>query len=103
MTFEVRRVIATDHPALAGHFPGNPIVPGALILDEVLRAVEECRGPVLLKRVVSLKFASPLRPGENFGITLHEAGDTQIDFECSLEGGILASGRLVVDPGQGAP
>jgi 3-hydroxymyristoyl/3-hydroxydecanoyl-(acyl carrier protein) dehydratase len=96
-------MIETGHPALAGHFPGNPIVPGALILDEVLRAVEECRGPVLLKRVASLKFTSPLRPGEDFRITLNEAGDTQIDFECSLEGETLASGRLVVGPGQGAP
>ena len=44
MTFEVHRVIAKDHPALAGHFPGNPIVPGVLILDEVMRAAEQWRG-----------------------------------------------------------
>lgn len=102
MTFEVRRVIATDHPALAGHFPGNPIVPGALILDEVLRALEECRGRIRLKRVVSLKFTAPLRPGEIFSVTLNETHDARIDFECSSEGRTLASGRLVVEPGQGA-
>lgn len=102
MTFEVRRVIATDHPALAGHFPGNPIVPGALILDEVLRALEESRGRIRLKRVVSLKFTAPLRPGEIFSVTLNETDDARIDFECSSEGRTLASGRLVVEPGQGA-
>lgn len=102
MTFEVRRVIATDHPALAGHFPGNPIVPGALILDEVLRALEECRGRIRLKRVVSLKFTAPLRPGEIFSVTLNETDDARIDFECSSEGRTLASGRLVVEPDQGA-
>lgn len=103
MTFEVRRVIATDHPALAGHFPGDPIVPGALILDEVMGAVEECRGFTRLKRVVSLKFTSPLRPGEVFSVALNETDDAHIDFECSSEGRTLASGRLVVEPGQGAP
>ena len=24
--------IAADHPTGAGHFPGNPIIPGALLL-----------------------------------------------------------------------
>jgi 3-hydroxymyristoyl/3-hydroxydecanoyl-(acyl carrier protein) dehydratase len=96
-------VIATDHPALAGHFPGNPIVPGALILDAVLQAVEEYRGRMRLKRVVSAKFTSPLRPGESFSIKLNEAGDSHIDFECSLEGRALASGRLAVEPGGGPP
>lgn len=32
--------IAADHPALAGHFPGRPIVPGVLVLDEVLHAIQ---------------------------------------------------------------
>ena len=27
-----------EHPALQGHFPGTPIVPGVLLLDEALRA-----------------------------------------------------------------
>ena len=34
---------AANHPAGAGHFPGNPILPGALLLAEVLRCIEQCR------------------------------------------------------------
>ena len=30
--------IAPDHPALEGHFPGQPIVPAVVILDAVLAA-----------------------------------------------------------------
>lgn len=101
MTIDARGVIAIDHPALAGHFPGNPIVPGVLILDEVLRVLEECRGQVRLTRVVSVKFTSPLKPDEVFHIKIDESGESHIEFECTLDGRALASGRLVVEPGPG--
>ena len=32
--------VAADHPALPGHFPGRPIVPGVVILDHVQQAIE---------------------------------------------------------------
>jgi 3-hydroxymyristoyl/3-hydroxydecanoyl-(acyl carrier protein) dehydratase len=32
---------ASDHPALAGHFPQHPIIPGVLLLDEALYAIEQ--------------------------------------------------------------
>jgi 3-hydroxymyristoyl/3-hydroxydecanoyl-(acyl carrier protein) dehydratase len=97
VTFEVRRVIADDHPALAGHFPGNPIVPGVLILDEVLRAAEQWRGQFRLKKVESVKFTSTLKPGNAFSIKLHEEGRSYIAFECLLGGTTLATGRLEVE------
>jgi len=28
------------HPAVEGHFPGAPILPGAVLLDEALHAIE---------------------------------------------------------------
>ena len=98
MTFEVYRVIAKDHPALVGHFPGNPIVPGVLILDEVFQAAEQWRGQLRLKSVVSVKFTYPLKPGIAFSIRLHEEDRSRIAFECWLGGTALASGRLAVEP-----
>ncbi len=103
VTFEVHRVIAKDHPALAGHFPGNPVVPGVVILDEVLQAAEQWRGQLRLKSVVSVKFTSPLKPGIAFSIKLREEGHAHIAFECWLDGTALASGRLAVELDAGAP
>ena len=55
--------ISPDHPALPGHFPGEPIVPGVVILDLVLKKANlpRCALP-------AVKFHAPLRPGEEFAI-----------------------------------
>jgi 3-hydroxyacyl-[acyl-carrier-protein] dehydratase len=90
-------MIEKNHPALAGHFPGKPIVPGVLILDEVMQAATQWRGPLRLRQVVSVKFDSPLKPGREFSIKLREDGSSYIAFECSLDGSPLASGRLEVE------
>ncbi len=49
-----------DHPSLPGHFPGNPIVPGAVVLDLALRTL---RIPPSAE-LKSVKFTGVLRPEE---------------------------------------
>jgi 3-hydroxymyristoyl/3-hydroxydecanoyl-(acyl carrier protein) dehydratase len=57
-------IIPADHPSLPGHFPGRPIVPGVLLLDRVLDAIEAAHGPLGPLRLPQVKFAQPLLPGE---------------------------------------
>jgi len=65
MTGHVSLSIAADHPAFAGHFPDMPIVPGVVLLDEALHAIGEAIGIDLSACTIgSLKFLSPVRPGE---------------------------------------
>jgi 3-hydroxyacyl-[acyl-carrier-protein] dehydratase len=78
----VERWIGSDHPAAAGHFPDNPIVPGAVILDEVVAAIAAGR-PIELVEIVSAKFLDKVRPGERLLIRWDDAQEGEIRFTCS--------------------
>ncbi len=70
-------VVAADHPALAGHFPGDPIVPGVVILERVIEAAGRWLGrPVAVEGLPQVKFVAPLRPGERADVTLRLEGST---------------------------
>ena len=97
MTFEAREMIPADHPAIAGHFPGHPVVPGVLVLESVVAVVRRWRGTCRLREIRSARFVSPLAPGREFLVRLRERGEFRIAFECLLDGRTLASGELVVD------
>jgi len=98
MTFEIRRVIRADHPSLPGHFPGAPLVPGVLILDEVLEALIEWRKNTQLTGIRTVKFLAPLKPEQPFTISFSaknkSAGD--VNFCCRAEDRVIVKGRLEV-------
>lgn len=85
--------IAESHPALAGHFPGDPIVPGALLLARVARAAAKL-ADAPLAAVPVVRFHAPLRPGERFEVQLDRAAGARIEF-CVRRGDTkIASGSL---------
>jgi 3-hydroxyacyl-[acyl-carrier-protein] dehydratase len=78
---------SADHPAAPGHFPGNPIIPGALLLAEVLRSVEiGLGGPASPCRIKAAKFLAPVRPGDQVVIDCSTgASDGTVRFRCVVE------------------
>lgn len=62
--------IAHDHPSLPGHFPGRPIVPGVVVLDRVIAAIEAAHGNIGPLRLPQAKFLQPLLPGETARIDI---------------------------------
>jgi 3-hydroxymyristoyl/3-hydroxydecanoyl-(acyl carrier protein) dehydratase len=90
--------IAPDHPALPGHFPGHPVVPGVLLLDGVIEAATRWLGaPLRVRGLRQAKFIAPLLPGEVASIDLELAGDS-LDFVIQRDGTTVAKGCLLVDP-----
>ncbi len=81
----VERLIAADHPSAEGHFPGNPIVPGAVLLDEVLQAIGADEGHDFTSvEILSAKFLRPVRPGDRLIIRWSTLASGATKFECLL-------------------
>jgi 3-hydroxymyristoyl/3-hydroxydecanoyl-(acyl carrier protein) dehydratase len=98
MHFEVRRIIGADHPSLPGHFPGAAIVPGVVILDEILAALTEWREDSHVTVISGVKFLVPLKPGQPFTICLvaSKRAEGEVAFRCHLESRVIVEGRLQV-------
>jgi len=79
MVLESTLEFAADHPAFAGHFPGAPIVPGVLLLDAALHALEAAG--MAPAAIASAKFLQPVLPGQ------------EVALACTA----AASGRWVVN------
>ena len=65
-------VIDPSHPSLPGHFPGASVVPGVLVLERVVAAIEAAHGPLGAIRLPQVKFVQPLLPGEQAEVELAE-------------------------------
>ena len=98
MTFEVRRIVSAEHPSLPGHFPGAPLVPGVVILDEVLAALDEWRKDCQVTGIRTVKFLVPLNPDEPFTIRFSASGDGggEVNFSCRVKDWVIVGGRLEV-------
>ena len=98
MTFEVTRAIRADHPSLPGHFPDTPIVPGVVILDEIVAALLQWRKDCRLNAIRTVKFLMPLNPEQPFRISLSadDKGAGEVNFCCRTADRIIVEGRLEV-------
>jgi 3-hydroxymyristoyl/3-hydroxydecanoyl-(acyl carrier protein) dehydratase len=91
--FEQALCIDASHPALPGHFPGHPLVPGVLLLEQVALALRAWRGQQLV-RVLEAKFVAPLLPDEAAMLHLTETDRAQVCFEIRRDGSLLARGLV---------
>jgi len=91
-TYRTRLRIDPAHPALPGHFPGQPLVPGVVLLERVAAALREWRGQ-RLARIAEAKFVAPLLPGEEAELVLSESG-ARVRFEIRRGEVLLARGAV---------
>ena len=98
MTFEAIRLIRADHPSLPGHFPDAPLVPGVIILDEVIAALAEWQQNSQLSGIRMVKFLAPLHPEQAFTISLSLRNEhaAEVDFCCRAEDRVIVEGQLEV-------
>ena len=87
-------VIEPDHPSLPGHFPGRPLVPGVVLLDRVVAAIEATHGALGPLRLPQVKFMQPLLPGEEARVEL-DGEASRWRFRILRGDTLLASGEVV--------
>jgi 3-hydroxyacyl-[acyl-carrier-protein] dehydratase len=87
--------IEARHPAFDGHFPGAPVLPAVILLDEAIRAVEIAQGGApRCWRIPSVKFPQAVKPGEPLVLVQEALASGAIRFTILRAGQTVANGAL---------
>jgi 3-hydroxymyristoyl/3-hydroxydecanoyl-(acyl carrier protein) dehydratase len=89
-------IISSNHPSLEGHFPGHPVVPGVVILDEIFSAILQYDDKAILDNVVHLKFLTPLEAEKTCQLVININDYAKVMIECRLEGRAIVKGKLAL-------
>lgn len=93
MTITREFVMTDNHPVLPGHFPGDSVVPGVILMAwcEQL-AADLVNSPVTARNWPHVKFLHPLKPGQICRITLEEKSGARVAFRIMAGPELIASG-----------
>lgn len=89
------RTFPASEPFFAGHFPGNPVVPGVILVEGLAQTLaylalrQTAGGTVLLTGVDGCKIRRPVRPGET--VTY------QVAVTRARRNMVIAEGKVEVD------
>ena len=100
-TFTGEITIPVDHPALPGHFPGQPIVPGVVLLElvEGLLAVNGYR----VRECPQVKFLNPVAPAAQLALRVEMSHDASVRFSIDVAGENAVVGKFVCEHDQVDP
>ncbi len=106
---ECATTFAADDPMFAGHFPGNPLVPGVILTEALAQTAgiaaasghaEGERPKFLLSAIRSMKFLRAVRPEERIRLRAEKAGEMggllQFKVQASVGEATVAEGQLVL-------
>jgi 3-hydroxyacyl-[acyl-carrier-protein] dehydratase len=97
-------------PMFAGHFPGNPLVPGVILTEALAQAAGIAAAPpdaidekprFLLSGIRAMKFFQAVRPGERIILRAKKVAEVndllQFEVEALVDDTVVAAGQLVLN------
>jgi 3-hydroxyacyl-[acyl-carrier-protein] dehydratase len=104
----VQRFVRPDEPWFAGHFPGDPVLPGVLVAETLAQAAallhlaahpERAGETVYLAGIDGLRFRRVVRPGDTLRAEVVATGRklrvVTFDVVATVDGQRCADGRLL--------
>src|SRR6202051_2237441 len=89
LSAECSKTFQKNESFFEGHFPGNAIVPGVLLVEGMAQtagiAVGGPQKMFLLAAIRSMKFLRPVHPEETIAFSAHKSGDVGGLVQCAVE------------------
>ena len=96
--------IPNEHPCFAGHFPGNPILPGAVLLRFVQKELQLFYPTHRITRINSAKFLEAVKPGDTLDVmSRHNPQDARITLEIKRSGAVVGRAKCSFEGEVAAP
>jgi len=89
--------VAALEALCAGHFPGEPMVPGAYLLG-LMAALAERLGGGPVREVTRCLLIAPVRPDQRVVLTARRTGN-DVDVTVDADGRTAARARIVIGDG----
>ncbi len=88
--------VSGSHPALPGHFPGSPVVPGVVLLGVVLNELARQHPDLHVAGIRKLKFQKMLLPDREFTVEFASPAAGGLRFWCREAEQVLAEGHFML-------
>jgi 3-hydroxyacyl-[acyl-carrier-protein] dehydratase len=104
---ECETEFSPDDPMFAGHFPGEPLVPGVILTEALAQTAgiaahqENSKTRFLLSAIRQMKFFQAVRPEEQIRLRARKIGEVgellQFEVEALIDNTLVAAGQLVLN------